>query len=426
MEGTPQEIDLSSQVADTGGTDGAELPQEEEAVLEKEGVRCRLLVDTVRPRLGSLVRLGVEVRPMERQKTPVAGLSTQPNPAKTLRPLRRVRVELFRKVLVNQSRSATPTSNQASSSSSIPIDQQARHLSLLYTSGKSLRYPGSSSTHPPLRVLFTISTTQLGSVADQTWGEITQATPYHDVSFFVRVTIGFGSVGETSSASTPEPSSSSTPSIPWTLEKTVEIRPKVWREPRHVVIQRGEQPALGQGAASDMTGVNSEAIAGEDALAGLSDEETAREAYRLKGLDRVGHSGTFRLDTSSQDLPPPFDQDVAGPSGSAAQDTGEGGSGLPSFLESEQQMRFGEAPLPSEMVPSERLVPVGFQQEDEQDDLTVGRRGSLGGELGTWIEVSHSGTNIVIQDKANLPSMTATRRFQLLRLMSRRAMALAV
>lgn len=350
VDGTPTEVDPAGDV--TLGADD-ESAKEVEEVLEKSGVRCRMLLDTARPRLGSLLRLGVEVRPMERRKTGVAGLSAQPNPAHTLRPLRRVRVEMFRRVRL-------PAQNASASSSSSATPQDGpQHLSLLYASGKSLRYPGTSTTIPPLRVLFTLPTRQLGSVADNTWGEITQSTPYHNVSFFIRATIGFGG-GE----------AGPTEENAWTMERDIELRPKKWKEPRQVLLVRGQAPALGHQGDSDG--------------AGMTDEEI-QQAYRIKGMDIVGNEGTHRMDRCA-DLPPPFDG--PGPSQSAGESEAADGD-LPTFLESEAQARAGEAPLPSDVIMSERLVPVDFESEEDRN-VTVGRRGSLGGELGTWIEVSHA------------------------------------
>ncbi|ORY34254.1 hypothetical protein BCR39DRAFT_586062 [Naematelia encephala] len=339
VEGTPQDPPPPVSVEEPD-------PVEVESVLDIRGARVRMLLDTAEPRLGSLLRLGVEIRAKERQKTAVAGLAQQADPASTLRPLRRVRVELFRRVLL-PAHEPTP-----SSSTTPPSNDGRQHLTLLYTSGKSLRYPGNSPALPPLRVLFTIpTTTALGA----TWGEITQTTPYHHVTFFVRVSLGFGASMDVST---------SVEGGDWVLEREISIRPKVWKEPREVVIERGQLPVLGDGA--DMEGI--------------PDEEVARIAYRVKGRDVVGQTGTVRPGSMvGEDLPPPFEgEGEAGPS-----TAGE----LPSFLESEAQARTGDAPLLAEVVRSERLVPVGFEGEDEQDRSTwVGRRESLGGELGTWIE----------------------------------------
>lgn len=348
VEGTPQDVNEESECARAD-----ETPEEVEAGLEKAGVKCRMLLDTARPRLGQLLRLGVEVRPMERQKTGVAGLSSQPDPSDTLRPLRRVRVEMFRRVRL-------PVANDSAASSSSATSDSPQHLSLLYASGKSLRYPGSSTTHPPLRVLFTLPTAQLGSVADNTWGEITQSTPYHAVSYFIRATIGFGGVD-----SSPHRDGD------WTMEREIVLMPKIWKEPKRVEVSHGEGLALGQEDDVDMSDMT---------------EEELKQAYRLKGMDIVGQGGTYRHDGAEEgDLPPPFDG--AGPSHSAAPAEGDVNEGRPpTFLESEAQARAGETPLIEHDVTSERSGMIGFEAEDR--NTTVGRRGSLGGELGTWIEVS--------------------------------------
>ena len=375
VEGTPQEVVSTVDEAEIGREEGRE---EVEESFEKEGVRCRMLLDTSRPRLGSLLRLGVEVQPTARQKTGVAGLSTQPDPSTALKKLRRVRVEMFRRVRLPDARPS------ASSSTTRQDDDAPPHLSLLYASGKSMRYPGNSSSHPPLRVLFTIPTAQLGSVADTTWGEITQSTPYHIVTFFIRVTIGFDGMDISASNGGP-----------WLLEREIEVRPKIWREPQHVVMSRGTIPASGLG---------------DEELGDMTEEEM-RQAYRLKGRDIVGETGTYRADasTSCGDSPPPFDGGEAGPSHSH----GDGG-GLPTFLESEEQMRTGEAVLPNDVVHSERLVPLHFGTDEDMRNITVGRRGSLGGELGTWIEVSKA---VYIAGYAD-DSMMDTKRFPWLPLTS--------
>ncbi|WWD17710.1 hypothetical protein CI109_102151 [Kwoniella shandongensis] len=382
IEGTPQDVGCSSLSPAFGRVNGEGAPpppQEVEEKVEKDGGVARLLVDQATPRLGELLRLGVEIKPQEkRKKTGVAGLSSQPDPAETLRPLRRVRVELFRRVTIHSDTSEASSSSTSDSEDSL---SSSEYLTLLHASGKSLRYPGSGRNHPPVRVLFTVPTAQLGAVAEQTWGEINMTTVYHSVSFFLRVTIGFGIEAGRD----------------WTIQREIVIRPRLWREPTEVVIERGLEPAPGSGGVEmvvDGSGVG--AVDGELATERYykSDEEMAREAYRHKGRDVVGQSGTFRAGESAgraDDLPPPFDgatpngeTSAAGPSTSA--------SGLPTFLESEEQMRAGEAPLPTELVRSERLVPVAFEEQIDGDgegfdrSTWVGRRGSLGGELGTWVE----------------------------------------
>ena len=100
----------------------------------------------------------------------------------------------------------------------------------------------------------------------------------------------------------------------------------------------------------------------------------------------VGTNGTIRMEshTPGDDLPPPFEGEPNGGAGPS--------NGLPTFLESEAQMRTGEPPLHSEPLTSALLVPVTLEgEEGESRATTVGRRGSLGGELGTWVEVSDCG-----------------------------------
>lgn len=300
-----------------------------ESVLERDGVRVRLLLACSRPRLGDPLRIGVEVRPKKPARATLAELAAQPDPDESLRPLRRVRVELLRLV-------DTPSGTQTS---------------VIHSTGKSLRYPGKSQ--PPLRVLFTLSTAPLHLGPLAPGGEISARTPYHTVRFAVRATLGFGSIGDATGPGSTDPARD------WCVEEKVIVRPGLWREPVAVVIERGVLPRPGSGDGVD------------------DSEEAAREAYRRKGQDTVGAGGTFRQDDS--DLPPPFTDaadTAAGPS--------SGPSALPSFNESEAQMRSGEAPLVANAVPSQVLQPVDFS--DPCPD--VPRRSSLTGELGTWIEVS--------------------------------------
>lgn len=402
IEGTPQDVEQGSSLSPTLGgpqVNGEGPKGEVEEKVEKDGVVARLLVDQATPRLGDLLRLGVEIKPQEkRKKTGVAGLSSQPDPAETLRPLRRVRVELFRRVTIHSDvhpQSSNSTGRPSSSTISAENEgdsestSSSEHLTLLHASGKSLRYPGSGRNHPPVRVLFTVPTAQLGAVAEQTWGEINMTTVYHSVSFFLRVTIGFGVEAGRD----------------WIIQREIVIRPRLWREPTEVVIERGLEPAPGVGVDGDeivAAGAGTSIAGGASAAEGhyRSDEELARAAYRHKGRDVVGESGTFRAagETAaagrSDDLPPPFDG--APPEGGQTSGAGPSTSvsGLPTFLESEEQMRAGDAPLPTELVRSERLVAVAFEEEIDGDGESfdrstwVGRRGSLGGELGTWVEVS--------------------------------------
>jgi hypothetical protein len=172
------------------------------------------------------------------------------------------------------------------------------------------------------------------------------SAPYHTVTFFVRVSLGFGALAEVA----PEEMRD------FVVEQKIDIRPRTWRVPRAV---SGQEDAGGE--------------------VEMSEEEWAKEAYRRKGRDRVGEVGTYR--PADHDGPPGFDE--AGPSTSQAPmvpDTGgpSSGGGLPTFLES--QAASGSPAMGG----AEDLS--GPDLEDRT--TAVGRRGSLGGELGTWVEVS--------------------------------------
>ncbi|WVQ82467.1 hypothetical protein IAT38_004596 [Cryptococcus sp. DSM 104549] len=400
IEGTPQVLSTTTEIAP---------PTEVEETITRSGVVARLLVSNASPALGDLLHLGVEIRPQSRQKTGVAGLSTQPDPGETLRPLRRVRVELFRRVRIAPTPSYPDAAGTATTSSAPAEDPT--HLTLLHASGKSLRYPGTGRNRPPLRLLFTVPTAPITSAADPSWGEINMHTAYHAVTFFLCVTVGFGDGGASSTSSGPSTSAD------WVLQRDIQIRPRVWKEPTEVVIERGMEPAPGSADMCACTSASGSAGAAEgscsvDLAGSMTDEELAREAYRQKGRDVVGAGGTVRQDQAmEEDLPPPFEQPPfageAGPSTSASTSSPEaesrrepGDNALPTFLESEEQMRVGDAPLVQDAVRSERLVPIDFStaegggagqdgsvgESDEDDALKVGRRASLGGELASWVE----------------------------------------
>ena len=346
IDGTPQEVERSTPVEHITSHDSQEVRE----VLEREGVRARLLVDNAAPRLGDLLRLGVEVGPSQPAVAPVDDMSKGRNPPGRLRSLRRIRVELMRRV--NTPSSATDPAQASTSSTPQPPDC---YLTLLHGSGKSLRYPGLSHSHPPLRLLFTLPTAQLASNPDPSWGEVTSGTPYHSVSFFLRVSIGFGShdVGMSENRD-------------WIMERDITIRPRLWLEPHQVLIERGAMP-----------------VVADEEVDGVDDETLAREAYRQKGRDVVGGSGTYREGEQS-------------PVGLGEASGGHGDP--PTFNESEEQARTGSMPIPAEEIMSERLVPVDWSDEDPT--TRVGRRGSLGGELGTWVEVSlKSGRDVGTHDQ---------------------------
>lgn len=337
IEGIPPDLPAEAE--------GAESRHPDEASLERGGVRTRLVVDDVSPRLGDALRLGVEVRPLQRARTTVAGLASQPDPAESLRGLRRVRVDLVRCVEI------TP-----------PHGRAYVRTTSLHSTGKGLRYPGKDK---PLRVLFHLPTSH-ASALQGVRDEVTANTAYHRISFSIRAQLGFaqnaaasGAPGGASAVAGPS-TQLQTLQEDWNVELPLTIRPAAWREPATVVIERGLQPELG---AADPSG-----------------SSDAREAYRRKGLDVVGESGTTRA--GEADLPPPFEGD-AGP------------STLPSFTESEAAARAGCAPL-APGVASARLVPVDFAPDSAVPPSVLAAAAEAsasepeparsGGELDAWVE----------------------------------------
>jgi hypothetical protein len=166
-------------------------------------------------------------------------------------------------------------------------------------------------------------------------------TPYHDVSFFVRATFGFGALGEAAPRELQD----------WVLQQDIQIRPKAFEY----------AAAPGPADEGDIAGSSS---------AAMNDEDLAKEAYRQKGLDIVGTGGTFRAEELDQ--PPEFE---AGPSHASQ------APGLPSFTESEAIAAVGQAPFPRATV---------VEQDMGGREARVGRPESLGGELATWVEVGLS------------------------------------
>lgn len=486
VEGTPQvqvQVRVHHDHEPAQGDEKDEVGQVEQ-VLTKKGVMTRLVLSTARPRLGDLLHLGVEIKRDENdssssskgEKGTAEGEEEETKAA--LRRMRRVTVELFRRVIVH-----LPDTHAGTGTGTIT------HQTVLHASGKSLRYPGPSPTNPPLRLLFTIptipnpsssTTTTHGGTGEQSWGEVSAVGGYHQVTFGVRVGVGGGigvgvGVGVGSAGGGGDEND-------FVVEKEIEILPKIWsplpppdqhhpqlhqqqqqqqQQPQRATYQLQTQDGFAfdipPELAAELSLNSSPSPYSSDAgaEAAIADTLSARDAYRLKGRDIVGPSGTTRLPPPSSsgnareggggggedDLPPPFESsaessainatptllDGPGPGPSGAYFGGdvdeEQGSGLPSFLESEQQEErrararaaslsdaclyalrgargkereasAGRSTAGSAGTRGEAAAVEGNGQGAEEEgwsddeELGVGREG-LGGELATWIEVCH-------------------------------------
>lgn len=362
IDGVPPDLDV--------GED--EEPHDAVARLDRGGVSVRLVLSCTTPRLGDSLQIGVEVCPQRPERTGLAGLVAQPDPNDVLRPLRRVHVELVRVVDV----ASPPQSSAAAAVGGINTVSTTVHAS-----GKSLRYPGAAGKHPPLRVLFALPTAQNHQGMLATGGEISVRTTYHDIRFIARATLGFNERHEQSASTSTREA--------WAVEQEITVRAPVWREPSTVVIEGGMIPAPGIGG--EVAG----AVSPDDVLSPPPEEDSAeaREAYRRKGRDVVGEGGTTRAeDLQHFDAPPPFEDSDAGPSGTHSADmdtdhntdtTEDEPTRLPSFNESEAQMRSGAAPRVRDAPESERLQPVTF---DEFTPTVTPTGPSLRGELANWTE----------------------------------------
>lgn len=343
VEGTPQLVPSDGNDSPARG-DGKE---EVEEVLRKRGVMTRLVLSTARPRLGRLLHLGVEIRREgsesgDGEKGIAEGEEEETRAA--LRRMRRVTVELFRRVIIHPPPSATNTDT-------------ITHQTLLHASGKSLRYPGPSRANPPLRLLFTIptipnpsssTTTTHNGTGEQSWGEVSMVGGYHQVTFGLRVGVGGGvmggGIGLGVGGAAGRAEGGGCDENDFVVEKEIEILPKIWSPlaprpapapappPTHqtqyqLQTQDGVEFDIPHELAAELALVDSSsppsAYPSFDPAA--TDTLSAREAYRLKGRDIVGPSGTTRLPPSSSgnadrggdggegqgeredDLPPPFE-----------------------------------------------------------------------------------------------------------------------
>lgn len=253
----------------------------EESVDDEAGFRTRVVLPRGYTRNDESLPVGVEISKLDTTST----ASTK------LKSLRRVKLEWWRKVITPVIPVAPIRSEPGPSSRPVEVGQQ-EFLSILHRSGKSCRY----SAEQPVRLLFELppltNITQLPG--HDSCGEITQDTPYHSTSFFVKVIIGF--VGQEQNE--------------LVIIRNIEVRRAVWHEPQADEIIQASNT---QDSAEQLVAMLSDS---EDEDFPMTDE-VRQQAYRLKGVDIVGETGTYRLDDSG-----------VGPSGSAG---GSGDPELPSF-----------------------------------------------------------------------------------------------
>lgn len=253
----------------------------EESIDEDAGMRLRVVTPRAYTRNDESLPVGVEI-----SKLDIASAAST-----KLKSLRRVKLEWWRRVTTPMTPSIATSQEAGPSNRPVEADQQ-EYLSILHRSGKSCRY----SAEQPVRLLFELppltNITQLPG--HDSCGEITQDTPYHNTSFFVKVIVGF--VGQEQNE--------------LVILRNIEVRRALWHD----------SPADG------VSGTSKSIDDTETPLIVASDPEeddypmtdaVRQQAYRLKGVDIVGEGGTYRLNESGP-----------GPSGSGGANTDPE---LPSF-----------------------------------------------------------------------------------------------
>lgn len=290
----------------------------EESIEYDAGMRVRMVLPRSSTRNNESLPFGVEI----------SKLDDTSEASNKLKSLRRVKVEWWRRV-------RTPvfqptTSNQTAGPSNRLVDvEQQEYLSILHRSGKSCRY----SAEKPVRLLFELppltNITQMPG--HDTCGEITQDTPYHNISFFVKVIVGFQGQEQNELE----------------MSRVIEVQRAKWQE------TLSQEP--GQ-STSTMYDVETSALVSSD----IDDEDypmtdaVRQQAYRLKGVDIVGETGTYRVDEVG-----------AGPSGSTA---AAGDPELPSF---EAAARDGRPPTFMQAIAAERgnVSATGTSTDEIDGDL---------------------------------------------------------
>lgn len=252
----------------------------EESIDDEAGMRLRVVTPRAYTRNDESLPVGIEISKLDPQSAATTKLKS----------LRRVKLEWWRRV-TTPTASAVSTSQEAGPSNRPVEEGQQEYLTILHRSGKSCRY----SAEQPVRLLFELppltNITQMPG--HDSCGEITQDTPYHNTSFFVKIIAGF--VGQEQNE--------------LVILRDIEVRRALWRD-----------PAVGSGTINHIEEDETPMMVSSD----LEDDDypmtdaVRQQAYRLKGVDIVGECGTYR----------PSEGGEAGPSGSGG---GNVDSELPTF-----------------------------------------------------------------------------------------------
>lgn len=385
-----------------------------EFITDNSGFSVRLVLANSRVRNGQGLPIGVEIR-QEGEKSVVVP---------RLRAVRRVKIEWWRCVEVGGQSASRPSGQKSGGNgdterqdavdeagpstapSTIPTSRATYpgkfssptglepRQTLLYHSGKGCRFSSSNS----IRLLFELP--PVGNVLSSpssgyaTCGFLTQTTAYHSVRFLVRAIVGFaGSENEDV-----------------VLEDELVVDRPLWRD--------------GEADLAEVEGLNDETTSqfspGEVVGIGSGDyedlpedEDGRRTAYRLKGMDIVGETGTFRLIDQGSTCagadgelppfsaglpkPPPFNSLESTPlapplapmmgSSSVGQSVTAGDTGLPSFTESQLLQAQSTADSPARLASeTASLSRASTPANPACHGPPTPPAPYLSGELATWVE----------------------------------------
>jgi hypothetical protein len=348
------------------------------------GKACKLLLSVRETSNAESMAVGVEI---------ASGIEMlDPDSIRWLRGLRRVRLEWWRRIQVP----ATMSSNRDQSMPPQSTDLHTHEaLTLLHRSGKLCRY--SSDPAKPIRLIFELPPLRnvlsnshvTTSEGNTTCGDVTQSAGDVSTDFFIRAIIESRGgaqpvyVAQATASSSSQPLLALSERSSMVIDHAVRVTPPDWAQLLPYVTT-----AHDQGIDGDGINIPDGIIPNESEVAETID--TRLSAYRLKGRDTVGQTGTFRAEgTSSSVEPPHFDTTADSserqeppPFSDAEQ---HGSEVLPSFDESERQRRATNRFEPSSL---------GNRPDILSVTLTTGGSGYssrpqpaiLTGQLGVWRE----------------------------------------